>query len=216
MRSSHAVCIAQVGPLDEVTLWSATQVPAHPPLRAPARARDSRVEDPRDRPGRRRRLRIEAERLRGGGTCRRAGATARATRQVDGGAGRELRRHDPRARRRTRAHVRGDEGRHHHSRQVGREVRDGCVPPARHTRDSAAGCVALLRPVRDSQLQRHLHRRLHEHDAHRRVPRGRKARGDLRARTDDGRARGRARHRSHRAEAEELRQRVPVHDRRLG
>ena len=52
--------LAQVGPTGDVTLWSATQIAAHPPLRAAARARDPRVEDPGHRPGRRRRLRLEA------------------------------------------------------------------------------------------------------------------------------------------------------------
>ena len=67
-------------------------------------------------------------------------------------------------------------------------------------------------PVRDPELQRHVHRRLHEHDADRRVSRRGPARGDLRPRADDGRARGGARDGSRRASAEELRQGVPAHD----
>ena len=204
--------LAQAGPDRRGHALVGDAGPAHPALRAAARARDPRVEDPRDRPGRRRRLRIEAERLRERRRSRRARATARAARQVDGGARRELRRDHPRPRRRARADVRGDQGRDDHRRQVGGEVRDGRIPPARHARDSAARRVALLGPYDDPELQRHLHRRLHEHDADRRVPRRRPAGGDLRARAHDGRARRRARHGPRRAAAEELRQRVPAHD----
>ena len=60
---------------------------------------------------------------------------------------------------------------------------------------------------------RHLHRRLHEHDADRRVPRSRPARGDLRHRANDGRAGRRARHGPARASAQELHLRVPGPDR---
>ena len=81
---------------------------AHPALRAAARARHSRVEDPRDRSGRRRRLRLEAPGLRRRPARDRAGAAPRPPREVDGGARRELRRHDPRPRRRARADVRRD------------------------------------------------------------------------------------------------------------
>ena len=49
--------------------------------------------------------------------------------------------------------------------------------------------VDLLGAVRDPQLQRHVHGRLHEHDADRRVSRSRQAGGDVRPRADDGRAR---------------------------
>ena len=168
--------------------------PAHPPLHDAARARDPRVEDARDRARRRRRLRLEARRVRRGVPGGRAREAARASREVDGGAERELRRDDPRPRRRPRAHVRGDEGREDHGRQVRGAVRDGRVSPARDARDPAPRRVDLLRPVRDPELQRHVHRRLHEHDADRRVSRCRTAGGDVRARADDGRARRRARH----------------------
>ena len=50
----------------------------HPALRAPARARHPRVEDPRHRARCRRRLRVEAQRLRGGGTRGRASRSVSA------------------------------------------------------------------------------------------------------------------------------------------
>ncbi len=55
-----------------------------------------------------------------------------------------------------------------------------------------------------------LPRRVHEHDADRRLPRRGQARGDAHDRADDGPARRRARHRSGRGAAAELHQGVPV------
>ena len=89
----------------------------------------------------------------------------------------------------------------------GREGVDGRVPAARDARDPAPRSVDLRRPVRDPELQRHVHGRVHEHDADRRLPRRRPARGDVRARADDGPAREGARHRPGRAAAPELHQR---------
>ena len=68
-------------------------------------------------------------------------------------------------------------------------------------------------PVRDPELQRHVHGRVHEHDADRRLPRRRPARGDLRDRADDGPARARARDGPARAAAQELHLGVPGHAR---
>ncbi len=131
---------------------------AHPALRAAARARHPRVEDPRDRSRRGRRLRLEAQRLRRGGARRCPRQAAGPAREVDRGARRELRGDDPRPRRRPRADVRSDEGRHDHGRQVRGQVRDGRVPPARHAGHPAARGVDLLGPVRDPELQRDVHR----------------------------------------------------------
>ena len=91
--------------------------------------------------------------------------------------------------------------------------RDGRLPPARHARDPAARRVDLRGAVRDPELQRRVHGRLHEHDADGRVPRGRAARGDVRDRADDGRARRRARHGQARAAPQELHHGVPAHAR---
>ena len=98
--------------------------------------------------------------------------------------------------------------------------RDGRLPAARHAGHPAARRLDLRGPVRDPELRRHVHRRLHEHDADRRVPRCRPPRGDLRARADDGPAGQGAGHRPDRAATEELHRRVPCnaglgpHDRR--
>ena len=92
---------------------------------------------------------------------------------------------------------------------VGGEVRDGRVPPARHAGHPASRRVDLLGAVRDPELQRHVHGRLHEHDADRCVPRRRPAGGDVRPRANDGRACARARHGSDRAPAEELHREFP-------
>ena len=73
------------------------------------------------------------------------------------------------------------------------------------------GAWIYARPVRDPELQRRVHGRLHEHDPDRCLSRRRAPRGDLRDRADDGRARGRARHGQARAPAEELHQGVPAH-----
>ena len=79
--------------------------------------------------------------------------------------------------------------------------------------DPAARRVDLLGPVRDPELQRRVHGRVHEHDADGRLPRRRPARGDVRDRADDGRARRRARHGPARASPQELHQGVPAHAR---
>ncbi len=56
--------LAQVGPTDDVTLWSATQMPHILRFALQLVARNPRVEDPRDRSGRGRRVRVQAQRLR--------------------------------------------------------------------------------------------------------------------------------------------------------
>ena len=48
---------------------------------------------------------------------------------------------------------------------------DGRIPAARHPGHPAARCVDVCGRVRDPGLQLHLHRRLHEHDSDRRLPR---------------------------------------------
>ena len=58
--------LAQVGPTGEVDDLVGDAGPAHPPLRDPARPRHPGVEGSRHRARRRRRVRLEAQRLRGG------------------------------------------------------------------------------------------------------------------------------------------------------
>ena len=140
--------LAQVGPTDEVTLWSATQVPhiLRFALQLVLGIPESkiRVIAPDVGGGFGSKLDVYA---RGGlavALARRLGRPVKWTEErAENYVG-----DDPRARRRARAHVRGDEGRDDHRRQVGGEVRDGRVPPARHAGDPAAGSVDLLRPVR--------------------------------------------------------------------
>ncbi len=181
--------LAQVGPTGDVTLWSATQTPhiLRFALQLVLGIPESkiRVIAPDVGGGFGSKIQIYGE----GPLAVVAGAAPGTPGEVDGGARRELRRHHPRTRRRARADVRCDARRHDHRRQVGGVVRDGRVPRARHARYPVARGVDLLGPVRDPQLQRHVHGRLHEHDADRRVSRGGQARGDVRPRADDGRAR---------------------------
>ena len=83
--------------------------PAHP---AGARGRDARpprVEAARRRAGRRRRVRVEAGRVRGGAPRARARPAPEPPGEVGRGALGELRRDDPRPRRRHRVHAGGDE-----------------------------------------------------------------------------------------------------------
>ena len=98
--------LAQVDPAGDVTLWSATQTPHIQRFVLQLVLGHPRVEDPGDRSGRRWRLRLEDPGLRRGPARDRAGSAPRAPREVDGGARRELRRHDPRPRRRARADLR--------------------------------------------------------------------------------------------------------------
>ena len=67
-------------PDGDVTLWSATQIPHILRVARRGDARHARDEAARDRPGRRRRLRLEARRLRRGAARRRARAPARRAR----------------------------------------------------------------------------------------------------------------------------------------
>ena len=109
-----------------------------------------------------------------------------------------------------------------HHRQTGRHGhRPGRAPARRHGRLPAPGRAGRADPrrvhvQRDLQvpgLPVRVRRRLHDQDADRRLPRRRSARGDLRHRTDHGRARGRAGHGPDGAAPQELDQPrgVPVH-----
>ena len=129
-----------------------------------------------------------------GGARGRARAPARPSGQVDGGASGELRR------RRSTAATSS-------TSSTLAATKDGTITAVKSEAKCAMGAYLQLvtpgipllgawiysGPYDDPELQRHVHGRLHEHDADRRVPRCRPAGGDLRARAHDGRARARAR-----------------------
>ena len=125
--------------------------------------------------------------------------------EVDGGALGGLPRDDPRPR-----HDPGDRaGRDAATARspavrVRRDCGDGRVPAARHAGHTAARRVALRRLLRRPAPTTSMHRRLHEHDADRRLPRRRPARGDVCDRARHGRARTRARQGPRRASPPEL------------
>ena len=210
----RGVIVQPVPTQGEFTMWSSTQIPhilrndAHP------RHRHPRGEAARHRAGRRRRLRLEAEHLRRGGALPRAGAEAGRADQVDRGALGGVRRHDPRARRRPGDRAGGDRRRRDHRGPRAADGRDGRLPPARDAGNPDPRRLALRRLLRRPGLRLRVRRRLHEHDADRRLPRRRQTRGDLRDRARCRRARPQARGRPGRAAPEELHPRVPGDDRR--
>ena len=134
--------------------------------------------------------------------------------QVDRGALGGVCRHDPRSRRRPGDRARGDRRRDDHRGAGAADGGDGRLPPARDAGDSDPRRLALRRLLRRPGLRLRVRRRLHEHDADRRLPRRRPARGDLRDRARGRRARPQARRRPGRAAPEELHPRVPGDDRR--
>ena len=175
---------------DRLELHADPELPAPVPR---AHARHDRGPDPRDRAGRRRRLRLQAADLRRGDPARVVLAQARPARQVDRDA---LREHDGLAPRPRPDRV----------REAGREPRRHLQGAARQDHRRPRRVLAVPRPadpvarrVRDDRLlplgrgaHRH-HRRVHQQDGHRRDPRRRPARGDAlhrgHGRPDGGRAR---------------------------
>ena len=205
--------VARPEPGGDVTLWSATQIPHILRLLTAATLGMSetklRVIAPDVGGGFGSKLDVYAEELLAVALARRLGTPG----EVGGGALGERARDDPRPRLRDDARARGDEGRQDHLDPGERDRLDGRVPPARHAGHPAARRLDLRRAVRDPELQRHVHGRVHQHDPDRRLSRRRPARGDLRARAHDGPARARARDRPARAAAQELHHGVPGHDR---
>ena len=124
-----------------------------------------------------------------------------------------LRRNDPRPRRRPGDRARGDRGREDHRGAGAADGCDGRLPPARHAGHPDPRRLALRRLLRRPGLRLRVRGRLHEHDADRRLPRRRPARGDLRDRARGRRARAEARHGPGRAAPEELHHGVPGDDR---
>ena len=161
---------------DEFTLWVTSQNPAHRAVPAVPRHRDAGAQDPRHRAGGRRRLRQQdpplPRRLDGRLRLEDAGRA----REVDRDAERELPLHDPRPRPHPGRRDGGEEGRHD-PRPAGEGVgqpgrlpldgldRDPDHPPRAHA----------LGRVRHQEHPRGRLRRLHEHDADRRLPRRRAA-----------------------------------------
>ena len=168
--------VARPEPGGDVTLWSATQIPHILRLLAAATLGMSetklRVIAPDVGGGFGSKLDVYAEELLAVALARRLG---RPVKWIEERLG-ERRRDDPRPRLRHRDRARGDEGREDHGRAGERARVDGRVPAARHAGDPAARRLDLRRAVRDPALQRHVHRRVHEHDADRRVPRRRAGR----------------------------------------
>ena len=141
----------------------------------------------------RRRLRLQARRVRGGAALRRAGREAPGAGALGRGADRERAGHHPgprpdpghRAGRRRRRPT------HRGARRAHR--RHGQLPAAGHAGHPAARRLPLRRGLRRARgLLVPLHRRVHHHDADRRLPRCRTPRGDLRHRAGHGPARGRS------------------------
>ena len=168
---------------------------------------------PGHRARRRRWVRLEAQRLRGGGPVPRARTAARASDQVDGGALRGLRGDHPRARRPAGDRARGDRGGEGHRRPRPADGRDGRVHAARLARDPAPRRLALRGVLRRAGVRLRVRRRLHEHDSDRRLSRRGPPGGDVCDRAGDGLARAQAGHGSGRAPAQELHRRVSQGDR---
>ena len=133
-------------------------------------------------------VRLQAQRLRRGADRRRRRPAPGRAGPVDRGPHRERGGHHPgpgpdpahRAGRRRRRQGHGGAG------QAAR--RHGRLPPAGHAGHPAARGVPLPRRLRRPGLLLRVHRRVHQPDAHRRLPGRRAARGHLRHRAGDGRA----------------------------
>ncbi len=187
--------------------------PAHHPVPARRHDRRTRVEDPRDRPRRRRRVRRQAADHSRGVDHLGDGAQDRQALQVHRdplgvpGLG------PPRPRPVAEAHA----GRH----QGGQGHRPEGRPARRHGRLRRRGRRRRTRPrrvdvQRDLQVRRlpvQLHAGADEQDVGRRLPRRRPSRGDVRHRAADGRARRRGGQGPARGPGDELDQArgVPVH-----
>ena len=143
------------------------------------------------------------------------GPAARQAGEVHRDPQREPGQRPPRPRPVAEAHALGGEGRHRHRLQ-GRAARR---PRAPTSRSSAAACRCSARSCSTRSTSSRptsstVPDGAHQQDLDRRLPRRRPARGDVRHRADDGRARRRGRRRPARDPREELDQArgVPVHD----
>ena len=188
--------------------------PPHPEDHGGPHPRHPRAPDAGGRPQRRRRLRLEAQRLRRGAPLRGPGPQARPAGALGRGADREQPGHHPgpgpdpghRAGRRRRRQA--------HRRPRRADRRHGRLPAAGHARHPAPGRVPVRRRVRPAGgLRLQVHVGVHDHDAHRRLPGRRPARGHLRHRAGHGHAGREDRDRPARAAGPQLRRlrAVPVH-----
>ncbi len=189
----------------DMTLYSATQIPhilkVMVALTLGIPEHHMRVVAPVGR----RRVRIEAQRVRRGTAVRGARPQARRPGALERGPLRERDGDDPRPRPDPE-----DRARRRRRRQAHRDPRPparrhGRLPAARDARHPVARRLPLRRGVRPAQGVRLLvHVGVHDDDAHRRLPRRRTPRGHVRDRAGDGLPGGEDRRRPARAAAPQL------------
>ncbi len=142
-------------------------------------ARHPRSQAARHRPRCRRRLRLEAERLRRGGARARPGQAARAAGEVDRGALGGLPGDHPRPRPVAGDRDCGNRGRQDQGHPRERLVGLGAYLQLVTRRDADPRRLGLRRRLRHRRLPTRVRRRVHDCHADRRVSRRRSARGDL-------------------------------------
>ena len=187
--------------------------PAHPAVRARRHDRRTGVEDPRDRPRRRRRLRRQAPADAGGDDHLRGRPPARQAGQVHRDPLGVADERPPRSRPVAEAHPVRREGRHGHRPQGRAPRRPRRLRRPRRRRRAGARRLHVQRDLQVPGLPVQLPDGPHQQDLDRRLPRRRAPGGDVRHRAADGRARRRGRRRPARDPREELDQArgVPVH-----
>ena len=178
----RAVVAAPMGMSDELTIWSATQIPhvlrVLLALLTGIPENNIRVIAPDVGGGFGAKLQIYREEV----LALVLASEARQADQVDRDPQREHGRHAPRPRpdpgHRARRHQRRQDPRHE-GRPAGRH---GRLPADHHAGHPAARHVHVHRHLQDGGARLHLHRRLHDEDADRRLPRRRSSGGDVRHR----------------------------------
>ena len=178
--------------------------PAHPSADAGDDAGDPGTQGACDRPGCRGRIRRQAASDAGGGDHPSRRETARQARQVHRVPQRVDARGTPWPRPDPEADARRPPGRCRHRSEGRAPRRYGRLPTAGHLRHTDPGRVHVQRDLQVPVVSLHVHQRLHEQGAHRRLPRRRASGGHLRHRADDGRTRRRAIARPARAARPEL------------
>ena len=175
----------------------------HPPVHV-RRVRPVGGQDPRDRAGRRRRLRREDLALRRGGAGDLGIGEGRPPGQVDGDPHGAHELHHPRARPDRLREDGREVRRHDHRPRVHGDLRPRRVLHAAHAVHPVLHGLRDQRLLQDPEPPVHGQGRLHQQDGHRRHPRRRPAGGDPPDRGDGRADGGRARDRPARAAAEEL------------
>ena len=165
---------------EQITMWTATQIPHILRFALAAGERRTRVEDPRHRARRGRRLRRQApadaggdDHVRGRPPARQAGEVHRDALGVPDGR-------PPRARPVAEAHPERGEGRHRHRPQGRADRRPGRLRGHPRRRRAGAGCVHVQRDLQVPGLPVQLPDGAHQQDLDRRLPR---RRADPRRRT---------------------------------